>query len=63
MATDLKELAELKLKGLSKPTTWHWTFLQWQEGVLATGAICGLVLFELLYVSGLDDSGGASDRF
>jgi len=38
-------------------TTWQARSLVFQEGMVATAIVCGLVLFELLYVAGLADEG------
>jgi len=45
------------------PKSWHFKCLQWQEGVVVTAFICLVVLFENMYVSGLDDTGTFSEQF
>eukprot|EP00613_Pedinella_sp_CCMP2098_P051347 CAMPEP_0171822042 /NCGR_PEP_ID=MMETSP0992-20121227/3649_1 /TAXON_ID=483369 /ORGANISM="non described non described, Strain CCMP2098" /LENGTH=1198 /DNA_ID=CAMNT_0012436593 /DNA_START=1 /DNA_END=3598 /DNA_ORIENTATION=+ len=45
------------------PKTWQYHCLMFQEGIIATGLMCVVVVVELLYVSELDDTGTFSKRF
>mmetsp|Transcript_18900 Transcript_18900/g.42955 ORF Transcript_18900/g.42955 Transcript_18900/m.42955 type:complete len:647 (+) Transcript_18900:443-2383(+) len=42
-------------KGLLEPKTWQYRCLVFQEGLIATGIVCGVVLFELLYIGSMPD--------
>jgi len=46
-----------------QPRTWQYRCLMFQESMLATGIVCGLVLFELIYVSSLDGEAQGRGRF
>jgi len=60
----VEDQEQLAAKGLAVPKAERsFRVLEWQEGVLATGLICGIVLFELLYIGSLNDEGTFSTRF
>jgi hypothetical protein len=64
---DKKTREEFKTKQaeamLHIPNTWQYYCLMFQEGLVATALVCGIVFFELFYVSQLSDDGEPSLRF
>jgi len=58
---DQKILRDIAKKGGTPPNTWQYHCLMWQEGLIATSIVCGVVLFELLYIN--DSSTNDDDSF
>ena len=54
LPVDLQALAA-SLGKPEPPKTWHYRWLKFSEGLLATTFVCGLVLFEIIYVGGDSD--------
>lgn len=51
---------EFKEKQVKPPNTWQYHCLMFQEGLVATALVCGIVFFELIYISTMDDEKGAN---
>ena len=64
---DKKTMEEFMDKQVKPPNTWQYHCLMFQEGLVATALVCGVVFFELLYINQLSDEptsdGGLSLRF
>lgn len=60
---DEEQRKEFEEKNAKKPNTWQYHSLMFQEGLVMTGVLCGVVLFELLYVGDLDDQGLQGSAF
>lgn len=58
---DQKILRDIALKGGTPPDTWQYHCLLWQEGLLATFLVCGIVVFEFVYVGDTSSGGGDDD--
>ena len=41
---------EFKEKQVKPPNTWQYHCLMFQEGLVATALVCGIVFFELIYI-------------
>mmetsp|Transcript_30816 Transcript_30816/g.69188 ORF Transcript_30816/g.69188 Transcript_30816/m.69188 type:complete len:393 (-) Transcript_30816:410-1588(-) len=50
LSAEVTSELELEEKGQKEPEIWQWRVLKFQEGLLATGFVCGIVVFELLWV-------------